>query len=380
VKKICLFDLDGTLTDPKIGIVASIRHSLAKMGRTSPSDEHLVTFIGPPIRKTFESLLETTDKDFVEKAIQHYRDHQWDVGMFEAHVYEGVLPMLQDTKDKSSRLFIVTAKSRPYAERVVRHFGLDRFFNGVYGAELDGRMENKADLLRHLLKAEQVAARDACMIGDRGVDMIAAKEHGIEAIGTLWGYGSGDELLRAGADRLYSNPHQLVPGLGIDIIEASTEDDLAAARGLFQEYAAELNVDLGFQHFAEELEHLREMYAAPKGCLLLARTDHSVFGCVALRAFRDNACEMKRLYVQPRARRTGIGRNLAIEIIRRARQMGYRRMVLDTLESLEAAKAMYLSLGFRIIPPYYENPLSGATYMESLLPPGEGARRADEGA
>jgi putative acetyltransferase len=151
------------------------------------------------------------------------------------------------------------------------------------------------------------------------------------------------------------------------IFEAATDEDFDAARSLFEEYAADLGVDLCFQNFAAELENLRSMYGRPAGCLLLARRDDSIVGCVAMRPFREGICEMKRLYIRPVARGTGTGRDLAVEIIRRARVAGYRKMVLDTLESLQAARKLYLSLGFVEVAPYYNNPLNGVLYMERDL-------------
>jgi putative acetyltransferase len=147
------------------------------------------------------------------------------------------------------------------------------------------------------------------------------------------------------------------------IIEADSIEHIDMARELFLEYEKEINVDLCFQGFSEELQNLPGKYAPPDGALLFAMEQTNVMGCVALRKLSASVAEMKRLYVRPAYRHLGTGRQLAETIIERARKLGYRRMVLDTLNTMQSAQALYQSLGFVPIQAYYENPLPGVIYF-----------------
>ena len=154
------------------------------------------------------------------------------------------------------------------------------------------------------------------------------------------------------------------------LIQATSPEEIEAAHQLFLEYANWLGFDLCFQGFSEELARLPGDYQPPRGRLFLALRGEDKIGCVALRPLRDDVCEMKRLYVQPAFRSMRIGRDLAEVVIRAAQEIGYARMRLDTLDSMTAAIALYRSLGFQEIPPYYSNPIPGAKYFELKL--GEG--------
>ncbi|NBO12850.1 MAG: GNAT family N-acetyltransferase [Betaproteobacteria bacterium] len=158
----------------------------------------------------------------------------------------------------------------------------------------------------------------------------------------------------------------------VSLQSATDRVDLEQVRALFLEYAASLQIDLGFQGFEQELLELPGEYALHRGgALLLARVDGQAAGCGAMRAFPDadysNACEMKRVYVRPAFRSIGLGRQLAIRLMDEATSVGYSCMLLDTLDDMEAARGLYESLGFEEIPPYYFNPIAGAHYLKADL-------------
>ena len=158
---------------------------------------------------------------------------------------------------------------------------------------------------------------------------------------------------------------------GLELRSATSPSELDTVRALFVEYAASLQHDLCFQGFDSELRDLPGDYADPRGSLLLARCEGQWAGCCALRPLDSsdyaNACEMKRLYVRSTFRGLGIGRALAEAILDMARQAGYSCVLLDTLDDMESARAMYVDLGFEEIPPYYHNPIAGAHYLRVEL-------------
>jgi phosphoglycolate phosphatase len=209
-----LFDLDGTLTDPREGIVACIRHALAALGH-SGSVEGLERFIGPPLRDAFRELLATDDAAVIESAIARYRERFREVGMYENRVYEGIPEALELLDSSGARLFVATSKPRVFAERILEHFCLASHFVSIHGCHLDGTFSEKAKLIAHILAHEHLSAADTLMVGDRHHDAAAAIGNRVIPVGVLWGYGTREELALAGVQRYLERPEEiggLVPG------------------------------------------------------------------------------------------------------------------------------------------------------------------------
>ena len=199
------FDLDGTLTDPKPGITRSIQYALQKLDRpVIPTEDELTWCIGPPLRTSFVKLLGAEDD--ADRAVALYRERFSDIGLFENAVYDGISEVLTTLSQSGRRLFVATSKPHVFAERIIDHFGLRAHFERVFGSELDGTRVDKSHLLEYALKQASVDPSKTLMIGDRSHDMVGAKNNGMKGIGVLYGYGSRDELLEAGAHHVCATP------------------------------------------------------------------------------------------------------------------------------------------------------------------------------
>ncbi len=203
------FDLDGTLSDPSDGITRCIQHALEKLGRPYPPKAELVQFIGPPLRWTFPRLLGSEDRDLIDAAVSYYRERFGDVGLFENEVYPGVPEMLARLQEEGHRLYVVTSKPTVYADRIVERFGFDRWILKVYGPQLDGRFDEKSELIEHILRELSLDPARTVMIGDRARDVESGKAHGTHTIGVTYGFGSEAEIAVAGPDEICPNPAEI---------------------------------------------------------------------------------------------------------------------------------------------------------------------------
>jgi phosphoglycolate phosphatase len=203
------FDLDGTLTDPKPGITRSIQYALQKLDRPAiPTEDELTWCIGPPLRASFVKLL--GDDREADRAVALYRERFSDIGLYENELYDGIGEVLTTLGNAGHRLFVATSKPHVFADRIIDHFGLRPHFTRVFGSELDGTRVDKGDLLGYALKEAAADPSKTLMIGDRSHDMVGAGHNGIKGIGVLYGYGSRDELIGAGALHVCATPAEIL--------------------------------------------------------------------------------------------------------------------------------------------------------------------------
>ncbi|GJD19796.1 similar to indigoidine systhesis protein IdgB [Rivularia sp. IAM M-261] len=205
---VILFDLDGTLTDPKIGITRSIQYALTEMGYSLDDGYSLDWCIGPPLKGCFAQLLNTSDETILNKALSLYRSRFSTVGLFENFLYPQITETLKIIRH-NYKTFVATSKPHVYAKRIIEHFGLLSLFDGIYGSELDGTHSNKSDLIQHILLMENLSPTSTVMVGDRHHDIIGAKANGVYSIGVTYGYGTEQELEASGADFIAYSPDDI---------------------------------------------------------------------------------------------------------------------------------------------------------------------------
>ena len=200
-KKYIFFDLDGTLTDPSLGITNSIMYALDKMGREIPPREKLYCFIGPPLIPSFREFLGMT-KEEAGTALKFYRVYFAEKGIFENEPYEGIADALSEIKRSGKTVVLATSKPEEFARKILFHFDLAKYFDCICGSTMDEKRTEKADVISYALETANADASDSVMIGDRMHDIIGAQKNCMDTIGVLWGFGTKAELENAGAGRI----------------------------------------------------------------------------------------------------------------------------------------------------------------------------------
>ncbi|MBQ2841806.1 MAG: HAD family hydrolase [Clostridia bacterium] len=196
---VILFDLDGTLTDPGIGITNSVMHALRKYGIELEDRASLYSFIGPPLIDSFERFYGFSHEEAV-KSVDYYREYYRDKGIYENTVYNGIEELLKRLTEKEKKIILATSKPEPFAKEILRYFNLEKYFFFVAGSTMSETRTNKADVIEYALSECGISDKSSVvMVGDREHDIIGADKNGIDSIGVLFGYGSRKELENAGA-------------------------------------------------------------------------------------------------------------------------------------------------------------------------------------
>lgn len=200
--KYILMDLDGTISNPMLGITRSVQYALKSFGIEEPNLENLCTYIGPPLRVSFQQYHGLLPED-AEQALAKYRERYSVTGLFENEVYEGMDELLAKLKKAGKILIVATSKPEVFAKQVMKHFKLDHFFTDICGASLDTSRDTKEAVIRYAMEKNGITdCSEAVMVGDRMHDTEGAKNVGIASLGVLYGFGSREELEEAGADRI----------------------------------------------------------------------------------------------------------------------------------------------------------------------------------
>jgi phosphoglycolate phosphatase len=204
-----LFDLDGTLTDPAVGITNSIMYSLKKYNIKVDDRSELYKFIGPPLLESFMKYYGFTEEEG-KKAIEYYREYFGVKGLFENIIYDGIKDLLKSLKDNGKILLVATSKPQVFAEQILVHFKLDKYFSFIAGSNLDGTRIKKAEVIEYALEGLNITElTKTIMVGDREHDIRGAKTIGIKSIGVLYGYGSKEELVNADADYIVQSVSEI---------------------------------------------------------------------------------------------------------------------------------------------------------------------------
>ena len=215
--KTVLFDLDGTLTDPGLGITNSVMYALNKFNIKVEDRTSLYKFIGPPLKDSYKKYYHLSDEE-ITRAVAYYREYFSDKGIYENELYDGITEVLKQIKNSGRQVILATSKPEEFAVEILRYFQIDQYFDFVAAATMDGTRNNKADIIAYALELGQITdLQSAVMIGDREYDINGAKAAGLDSIGVLYGYGSREELESAGATYIVESVDEILALINRDI-------------------------------------------------------------------------------------------------------------------------------------------------------------------
>ncbi len=208
-----IFDLDGTIIDPEIGIIGCLRKTLSDVGMIYPEECDAALWIGPPMRQSLKTLLQTDNSELIEKALAIYRSYYGNEGVLGCSVYDGIAEAIKTLRQDGHQLFVGTSKLETFAVDIIEKIGLKEYFVGVYGTVQGKHYDDKTELIARIIEQTNISASETIMVGDRKYDMIAAVNNNIHSIGVLWGYGTRPELEASGAKCIIEKPSELMQEL-----------------------------------------------------------------------------------------------------------------------------------------------------------------------
>jgi len=205
--KVILFDLDGTITDTKEGIINSFKSALSKFNIEEKNTEKLLKFIGPPLKNSFKSY--NLDEKNVKLAIDYYREYYSDRGIYENKIYDEILNLLEYLKSKGKIMILATSKLIDFAEQILENLKIHKYFYDIVGSNFEGTMVEKSDIISHIINKYSLNKDEIIMIGDREFDIIGANNNNIDSVAVLYGFGDIDELKKHNPTYMVGNVNEL---------------------------------------------------------------------------------------------------------------------------------------------------------------------------
>jgi HAD superfamily hydrolase (TIGR01549 family) len=350
--QIILFDLDGTISDPKEGITKSIQYALQKLGKEESDLRKLERFIGPPLQESFMEYYGYTQA-ITDQAISYYRERFSQLGMYENELYPEIIPLLESLRAKGCIMIVATSKPTIFAEKILKYFQIETYFTHIIGSNLDGTRSSKTEIIQYILDLYPAyKPEEFVMIGDREHDIIGANNAGIDSIGVTYGYGPYDELNKVQATFIAGSISSL-KGILIDRkrkerIRLVTEEDAPIVHRLmleaFEDYRYSEVPSSALTEPADKF-----LYALKNGTeqAIICWIDDVPLGSSRLQ-LQDNSLYFSRLSVIPSARGKGIAKKLLAWIEEYAIQNGKQKVVCKVRANVLKNIQLYEKIGFVI--------------------------------
>lgn len=364
-----VFDLDGTISDPLIGIWRSVNFALVAHDLEEVAESDVAALVGPPLDEAFGTLVPNADDQQIETLVAKYRERYAEIGFAENSIYDGMSEVLAELSHRGVSLGVCTSKRRDFAEKILDLFGIRHHFAFVDGGDVGVRKEQQLAALI----GDGSIGRSARMIGDRAADVLAARANGLSAVGVLWGYGSETELKQAGAEVLINDTSELsrfFAGIGSAQVAGRftiVKDDprRAVVTALLQQHLAAVT-----KHGPPESIHALDVegLCSPEVAFWTAWDGNDLVGCGALKQLDPMHGEIKSMHTAALHLRRGVASSLLRHMIDEARKRGYVRLSLETgsMDAYVAARSLYLGFGFEACGPFADYALDPHSIFMTL--------------